>query len=331
MWAARCASIITAPKAVRSKSKSSTANSRFGPRTDWATVALGDLTGVAHDIKLNVAAGDVVRFVLDKGTVPEHDLIAWMPRIVYDEHDSRRNRRRLSCVSSAGPRRPTPTVAATFGRPISISPPANPSRRPRRSKTLRPRRKISALYQNGRAGKDFSYSIPVPAGLYALRLKFAEPKHPWMFERPINVDINGQQVLTDFDIVQAAKGPRRAVERTFRNVVPNADSKIVLRFAAGKHPQGTSDDAIVQAIEVLARAEASYSDQCRQRCLSSSTGTVAFGWRTPIFRAERPSNPPCMSLMRRRRCTTRSCTARPGRQERSATRLPHRRACTQCI
>jgi hypothetical protein len=107
------------------------------------------------------------------------------------------------------------------------------------------------LYQNGRAGKDFSYSIPVPTGLYAVRLKFAEPKHPWMFERPFNVDINGRQVLADFDIVQNAKAPRQAVERTFRNMVPNADNKIVLHFAAGKSPRGASDDAIVQAIEVL--------------------------------------------------------------------------------
>jgi hypothetical protein len=107
------------------------------------------------------------------------------------------------------------------------------------------------LYQNGRAGKDFSYSIPVPAGLYAVRLKFAEPKHRWMFERPINVDISGQRVLTEFDIVQAAKGPGRAVERTFHNVVPNADGTIALRFTASKSPRGTSDDAMVQAIEVL--------------------------------------------------------------------------------
>ena len=107
------------------------------------------------------------------------------------------------------------------------------------------------LYRHGRAGKDFSYSILVPAGLYAVRLKFAEPKHPWMFERPINVDVNGQHVLTDFDVVQAAKGPRRAVERTFRNVVPNADGKIVLHFAAGRNPQRPPDDAMVQAIEVL--------------------------------------------------------------------------------
>jgi len=72
-----------------------------------------------------------------------------------------------------------------------------------------------------------------------------------MFERPITLDINGQQVLTDFDVVQAAKGPKRAVERTFRNLVPNASGKIVLHFITGKNPPGTPDDAMVQAIEVL--------------------------------------------------------------------------------
>ena len=40
------------------------------PEKDWAAVAVGDLTGVAHDIT-DVAAGDVVRFVLDKGRPPK--------------------------------------------------------------------------------------------------------------------------------------------------------------------------------------------------------------------------------------------------------------------
>ena len=72
-----------------------------------------------------------------------------------------------------------------------------------------------------------------------------------MSERPLNLAINGQEVLTDFDIVQAAKGPRRAVERSFRNVVPNADGNIVLHFTAGWNPRRPPDDAMVQAIEVL--------------------------------------------------------------------------------
>jgi len=220
------------------------------PEMGGATVALGDLTGVAHNVTRNVAAGDAIRFVLDKGTVPENDLIAWMPAIVYDETNAVTIKAavvRILC----GAKTPYTDRCGNFwaadqhfagGESVSTA---------EKIEDASPTPEDQPLYQNGRTGKDFSYSIPVPTGLYAVRLKFAEPKHPWMFERPIDVDVNGQRVLTDFDIVQAAKGPRRAVERTFHNVVPNAEGTIAIRFAAGKSPRGASDDAMVQAIEVL--------------------------------------------------------------------------------
>lgn len=220
------------------------------PEKDWATVAGGDLTGVAHNISLDVAAGDVVRFLLDKGTVPEHDLIAWMPQIVYE---------------GTGAVAPIPTVVRLLcgslmpytdrcgnvwaadqyflgGESVSTT---------ETIENASPTPEDQTLYQVGRAGQDFLYAIPVPTGLYAVRLKFAESRHSWMFERSFHLGINGQQVLTDFDIVQTAKGTRQAVEKAFHNVVPNADGKIVLRFTAGWHPQRAPDDAMVQAIEVL--------------------------------------------------------------------------------
>jgi len=220
------------------------------PEKDWATVAVGDLTGVTHDIKLHVAAGDAVRFVLDKGMVPQHDLIAWMPQIVYDETESATSAPavvRILCGAKTpytdhGGNLWAADQHYTSGEPVSTT---------EKIEDASPTLEDQPLYQSGRVGQDFSYSIPVPTGLYAVRLKFAEPKYPWMFERPINVDINGQRVLTDFDIVQAAKGPRRAVERSFRNVVPNADGTIVLHFTAGWNPRRPLDGAIVQAIEVL--------------------------------------------------------------------------------
>ena len=299
------------------------------PEKDWATVAVGDLTGVAHDIQLDVAAGDVVRFVLDKGTVPEHDLIAWMPRIVYDEATVPASSAvvRILC----GAKSPyTDRCGNVWAADQHFAGGESVSTKDRIEEAF-PTLDDQPLYQNGRAGKDFSYSIPVTTGLYAVRLKFAEPKHPWMFERPFNLDINGQQVLTDFDIVQTAKAPRQAVERTFRNIVPNADGKIVLHFTAGKTRQGTSDGAMVQAIEVLPEQKPAVRINAGSEVRVSSIGTVAFGPRTRICRAERPSNPPCRSFMRRRRSTIRSCTARPDRPKRSATPLPRRRVCTRCI
>jgi hypothetical protein len=220
------------------------------PAKNWAAIAPGDLTGVAHDIKLNVAAGDVVRFVLDNGSVPGNDLIAWMPRIVYDETNAAALAPvvvRILCGAKTPYTDRCGNVWAadryfTAGEPLLTT---------EKIEDASPTLEDQPLYQNGRAGKQFTYSIPVPAGLYAVRLKFAEPKHPWMWERPFNLDINGQEVLADFDVVQAAKRPKRAVERSFRNVVPNAEGKIVLHFTAGKNPLGPSDEAMVQAIEVL--------------------------------------------------------------------------------
>jgi len=187
------------------------------------------------------------------------------------------------------------------------------------------------LYHNGRAGKDFSYSIPVPTGLYTVRLKFAEPKCPWMFERPFNVSINGQDVLTDFDIVQAAKGPRRAIERSFRNVVPNADGTIALHFTAGKSPLGQSGDALVQAIEVL---------PSRNRPFGSMPASEAefVDWNSCVWTADAHFSG---GTILKSAAPVVSCVAHAVRsgivphgplgEKHSATRLPCRRACTRCI
>ena len=57
--------------------------------------------------------------------------------------------------------------------------------------------------------------------------------------------------VNNFDICHAAGGARRAYESVFRYLVPNEEGRLVLRFTSGWDPQQTSDEAIVQAIEVL--------------------------------------------------------------------------------
>ena len=189
--------------------------------------------------------------MLDKGTVPEHDLIAWMPRIVYDGTSAGADAG-CACAVLCGAKTPYTDRCGNLWAADRYFTAGEPIVTTETIEDTSPTPEDQWLYQNGRTGKEFAYSIPVPVGLYAVRLKFAEPKHPWMFKRSFNLDVNGQQVLMDFDVVQAAKGPRRAVERSFHNVVPNADGRIVLHFTAGKNPLRTSDDAMVQAIEVLA-------------------------------------------------------------------------------
>jgi hypothetical protein len=136
------------------------------------------------------------------------------------------------------------------------------------------------LYRHGRQGREFSYRIPVEMGLYAVRLRFAEPKYQWLFARPFTIEINGREVLRNFDICQDARGYRKAHDRVFRYIVPDADSDIVLRFTGGVEPGQATNEAIIQAIEILPE---------HQSILRINCGSDAdfIDWNSEIWGADR--------------------------------------------
>ena len=220
------------------------------PAEGWATVRVGDLTGQSHDFTTLVKAGDALRFVLDRGTTPESDVIGWMPNIVYVDE--------AVGFVGAGVVRILCGADAPYADSSGVEWSADRYYQGGRSlgtiasiTGVLPAAADQALYQKGRAGKDFTYAIPVPAGLYAVRLKFAEAERDWFFERPMNLDINGRRVLRNFDVCQAARGPKRAYEQVFRYLVPDGAGRLVLRFSGGWEPSAQTAEAMVQAIEVL--------------------------------------------------------------------------------
>jgi len=238
---------------------------------------------VAHDLTLDVKPGDAVRFVLDKGTTPEHDYLAWMPALSYQRVEPRTDDAsaedphpqpqagegtepgpasgqshnllagssasvvRIACgasqdytdscgnVWSADKFYSNGSAVASSAAVVGCTPGVGDQ----------------VLYQSGRAGKEFSYSIPVAPAIYSLRLKLVEPVFQLISERPFNLSINGKTVLRDFDICQSVGGPNRACEKVFRYLVPDADGNIVLEFSGGWDPAQKTDEAIVQAIEIL--------------------------------------------------------------------------------
>jgi hypothetical protein len=221
------------------------------PKDGWAEARPGDLVGATHDVTLDVAAGDTIRFVLDRSTDPENDLLAWMPQITLLDampDGGKASFVRIHCGAS----RPYVDQTGNEWSADRFFEGGEPMANPVPIADARPTSGDQALYQAGRRGKEFTYSIPVARGLYAVRLKFAEPEHAWSFQRPFNLDINGRRVLRDFDVCWIARGPRRAYERVFRYLVPDADGRLVLRFTAGFAPLPDSvPEAMVQAIEVL--------------------------------------------------------------------------------
>ncbi|MBI2300423.1 MAG: hypothetical protein HYU66_16030 [Armatimonadetes bacterium] len=215
----------------------------------WAEVPSHDLVGAVHDFTLPVAAGDCLRFVLYRCPSPDDAVVAWMPRIVYQEPEppTAGSVVRILC----GARKPYTDACGNVwsadrcysgGRAMAGTLPIAGAQ---------PTPQDAALYQAGRQGSEFTYAIPVLPGLYTVRLKLAETQYKWAGERPFHLEINGRRVLTGLDVVHAARGPGRAHERVFRYLVPDAEGRLVLRFLGGSEPTQSAGRAMVQAIEVL--------------------------------------------------------------------------------
>ncbi len=215
------------------------------PAAGWAEAQVGDLVGATHDLTVTVGEGDPIRFVLDKSEDPDNDIAAWMPRITYTEPTGEADGSAVRILCGAD--KPHTDKAGNIwsedhcfdgGRAVV-------------SEAGTEGADDSSLYRCSRCGSDFSYAIPVEVGIYAVRLKFSEPEYERSSARPFNVSINGREVLRNFDICQDARGFRRADDRVFRYIVPGADGKIVLGFSGGSEPWQETDEAIVQAIEIL--------------------------------------------------------------------------------
>jgi hypothetical protein len=105
------------------------------------------------------------------------------------------------------------------------------------------------IYQSRREGA-FSYDIPLSAGVYELRLHFAET----LFgennvagggesTRVFNVSINGKPALQEFDVISEA-GPSTADIRAFKDITPAPDGKLHLKF------DPSSNSPLLSAIEI---------------------------------------------------------------------------------
>ena len=100
------------------------------------------------------------------------------------------------------------------------------------------------VYQSERWG-NCTYTLPVKKGSsYTVRLHFAEVKlDPG--QRKFNVTLNGQHVLTDFDIAGEG-GKNKAVVKDFASTSPDADGNIVIALN-----RGSADEPKICGIQLL--------------------------------------------------------------------------------
>ena len=110
-----------------------------------------------------------------------------------------------------------------------------------------------ALYQSERYGTEFSYTFTgLAPGYYTLTLKFAEIFYTNNSSnkgvRIFDVAVNGDQVLTNFDIVADAGGADIADDQTFSNIAATLEGQIVVTFTGTSN--GSDGNAKISAAEL---------------------------------------------------------------------------------
>jgi hypothetical protein len=103
-----------------------------------------------------------------------------------------------------------------------------------------------AVYQTQRVG-TFSYVVPKlsPNSKYTVRLLFVESYFTSPGQRLFNVTVNGAQVLSNFDIYQAASGSNRAIVESF-GTMADASGSITAQFSP------TVNNAALAGLEIVA-------------------------------------------------------------------------------
>jgi len=92
---------------------------------------------------------------------------------------------------------------------------------------------------------DFSYDIPLAKGPYELHLYFVAPQSEEATISSFKVEMNGKLVFGGFNIADDALGANIADERVFKDVYPDTDGKLHLKFT------GVHSTPSLNAIELL--------------------------------------------------------------------------------
>jgi Malectin domain/Pectate lyase superfamily protein len=103
-----------------------------------------------------------------------------------------------------------------------------------------------AVYQTCRWNSSFTYTIPglVSGSQYTVLLHWAELTFQSAGARTFNVAINGNQILSNFDVFAAA-GYKAGTSRAF-TATANGSGQIVIAFS-----KGTADNPFISGIEII--------------------------------------------------------------------------------
>jgi glucose/arabinose dehydrogenase len=134
------------------------------------------------------------------------------------------------------------------------------------------------LYQSERwNGTTFQYQFTVPAGSYAVKLKYAEIFYTAANQRKFNVNINGTAVQTNFDIFAQAGAANKAFDQTF---TVSSSGTITIQFVPVVSNPKISAIEILQATGIavsVSPGSATLAASQTQQFTATVTGTTTTG------------------------------------------------------
>jgi len=89
--------------------------------------------------------------------------------------------------------------------------------------------KVTLVTPAGDTGEETASPRP-----YIVRLYFAEPDGLELGQRTFGVSVQGEQVLSNFDIVKAADGPNRMVVKVFEGIMADKQLELTLTPQSGQ-------------------------------------------------------------------------------------------------
>lgn len=140
-----------------------------------------------------------------------------------------------------------------------------------------------AVYQSERYG-SYRYEIPVSSATYSVVLHFAEIYHTTAGSRNFNLSVEGQPVLSDFDLFATA-GHDTAYDKRVDNVIVN-DGKLTIELVTNV------DNATIAGFAIYSSNGGKLEEEAEPECSTADRQTpTAIDYNRAVTRQEQ-KNPP---------------------------------------
>lgn len=227
-----------------------------------------DIDGLSYNLSLEVKEGDILRFVLGKCDA-EHNakihyekdanIVGWNSIIEYPVEECEQSD--FVCRINCGGNELTDKKGAVWTRDAYFT-------------SGEAKGDENELFGSSRSADAFSYKIPVPTGIYAVRLLFSENEYEGVNERFTEIKINGSLREAELDIAQCARGVGKPYGKVYHYVIPNEKGEIEISLKSIK------GGAVLSGIEIMTENDDVYHINCGGEDFVDWAGYV---WKKDIF------------------------------------------------